>query len=469
MLFDKIYDLMNLDNIKRRQQEKYMQERLDEAKENYAKHFLSEVKENVVERISLEVKESIVKQTYPEIKKHLTTQSMLNANEKHAEQLINKAIKLADIINTTTNETKFYSSYDRIIKIFEELTQYESQISFSYPPSKNLQEIKDKKYDAINAFKKRCISTSIKTTDHYSYSDNEIEQPYFSPKIIIEGLNFYFISVARDIVSQNQVNELSLKRSYNLDSNSYSELIQQLKDAKIIDSSNNILMSLDALEHFFDIYQPKLFSCTHGDFDKDIFTCLGEIIIEDGIKHAEQCFSSIDELLDYLKIMEKLNIIKFNNGNYDVICTMETFHNICKGVPEYYSTLKPATLSSDAISSIDYDSLSGRKFEFFCADLLLQNGFQNVSTTKTSGDHGVDIFAEKDGNTYAFQCKCYSGNVGNSAIQEVLAGKKLYRKDIAVVLTNRFFTTQAIEEATALGVKLWDRDKLEELIKGSVH
>ena len=43
--------------------------------------------------------------------------------------------------------------------------------------------------------------------------------------------------------------------------------------------------------------------------------------------------------------------------------------------------------------------------------------------------------------------------------------KKIYKKDIAVVLTNRYFTDQAIEEAEELGVKLWDRDKLLALIK----
>ena len=31
-------------------------------------------------------------------------------------------------------------------------------------------------------------------------------------------------------------------------------------------------------------------------------------------------------------------------------------------------------------------------------------------------------------------------------------------------MTNRYFTHQGIEEATALGVKLWNRDKLNEMI-----
>ena len=109
--------------------------------------------------------------------------------------------------------------------------------------------------------------------------------------------------------------------------------------------------------------------------------------------------------------------------------------------------------------------MSGLEFERFCADLLEKNGYYNVDVTQGSGDHGIDILAEKDDITYAIQCKCYSSNIGNAAVQQAHTGKSLYHKDIAVVLTNQYFTAQAQEEANALGVKLWDRDKLQDLIE----
>lgn len=115
----------------------------------------------------------------------------------------------------------------------------------------------------------------------------------------------------------------------------------------------------------------------------------------------------------------------------------------------------------------NYDYMTGVDFELFCADLLRKLGFVNVEPTKASGDHGADILAEKDGITYAIQCKCYSSNIGNAAVQQALAGKQYYQKDIAVVLTNQYFTTQAKEEAAKFGVKLWDRDKLNELLRDS--
>ena len=109
--------------------------------------------------------------------------------------------------------------------------------------------------------------------------------------------------------------------------------------------------------------------------------------------------------------------------------------------------------------------MDGYQFELFCAEMLKNNGFINVTVTQKSNDHGIDILAEKDTITYAIQCKRYSSKIGNAAIQQAYSGKGFYHQDVAAVLTNQYFTEQAKIEAQAIGVKLWDRDKLDELIK----
>ena len=58
------------------------------------------------------------------------------------------------------------------------------------------------------------------------------------------------------------------------------------------------------------------------------------------------------------------------------------------------------------------DDMEGHEFEYFCADLLRDKGFLDVEVTRGSGDFGVDILAEKDGVTYAVQCKCYNAPSG---------------------------------------------------------
>lgn len=116
---------------------------------------------------------------------------------------------------------------------------------------------------------------------------------------------------------------------------------------------------------------------------------------------------------------------------------------------------------------VNYDSLTGEEFEDFCVSLLKANGFYNVSKTKSSGDHGIDVLATKNGKRYAIQCKRYSNNIGNKAVQEAYSGKDIYGSDVAVVMTNQYFTKQAINDARKLNVQLWDRNELVKLISSS--
>ncbi len=113
------------------------------------------------------------------------------------------------------------------------------------------------------------------------------------------------------------------------------------------------------------------------------------------------------------------------------------------------------------------DAMDGHAFEYWCADLLSKNGFSSVEVTPGSGDHGVDVLAEKEGIRYAIQCKCYSHDLGNTPVQEVYAGKEMYRCQVGVVMTNRYFTSGAKTLAEQTRVLLWDRDKLQSLIESA--
>lgn len=113
----------------------------------------------------------------------------------------------------------------------------------------------------------------------------------------------------------------------------------------------------------------------------------------------------------------------------------------------------------------DIDLMEGHDFEEFCANLLRKEGFLEVEVTKGSGDYGIDILAEKDGVTYAIQCKCYSTPVGVKAIQEAYAGRDYYDRMVGAVLTNQYFTTPAVEAAKRLKILLWDRGYLERMME----
>ena len=111
------------------------------------------------------------------------------------------------------------------------------------------------------------------------------------------------------------------------------------------------------------------------------------------------------------------------------------------------------------------DEMDGREFEKFCARLLEKRGFIDVNITKASGDFGVDILAEKEGVTYAIQCKRYAEPVGVKAIQEAFAGREYYDRMVGAVLTNQYFTAPAVEAAKKLKILLWDRGYLESMME----
>lgn len=113
----------------------------------------------------------------------------------------------------------------------------------------------------------------------------------------------------------------------------------------------------------------------------------------------------------------------------------------------------------------DIDLMEGHDFERYCAALLQQHGFQEVEVTRGSGDYGIDILAEKDGVTYAIQCKCYASPVGVKAIQEAYAGRDYYDRMVGAVLTNQYFTQPAVEAAKKLKILLWDRGYLESMME----
>lgn len=95
----------------------------------------------------------------------------------------------------------------------------------------------------------------------------------------------------------------------------------------------------------------------------------------------------------------------------------------------------------------------------------MRNGFSHVEVTKGSGDQGVDILADKDGVSYAVQCKHYTSKIPNKAVQEAYAGARFYGCDVPVVLTNSYFLPSALELGDEIGVELWDREELKRLIR----
>lgn len=184
-----------------------------------------------------------------------------------------------------------------------------------------------------------------------------------------------------------------------------------------------------------------------------------------GFSHAAR----LCDILYYYKVLKSDCKKQCGYVYYNVIMNLDSFIKLTDSLhghmPEDSTSENLDCITGDKL--LNPSNMSGPEFEERCAELLRKNGFINVIVTKKSGDHGADVLAEKDGISYAIQCKYYSSTVGNSAVQEAFYAKAFYGKDIAVVMTNSYFTRPAQEEAAKIHVKLWDKDTLRSLLKSS--
>lgn len=114
-----------------------------------------------------------------------------------------------------------------------------------------------------------------------------------------------------------------------------------------------------------------------------------------------------------------------------------------------------------ALSLEQIDQLDGFAFERWVIAMLQADGHPCVNV-RDRGDFGVDLIAHVDTVAVGFQTKRYAGNVGNAAVQQVLAGCDYYGCAVAAVVTQSYFTAAAREQAAhgRYPVVLVDRDGL---------
>jgi hypothetical protein len=155
---------------------------------------------------------------------------------------------------------------------------------------------------------------------------------------------------------------------------------------------------------------------------------------------------------------EEYNVWKFSEKLEEYFKVYEVEMQVLRMEKRLENSSAPTTFTIDSI-----DNMTGVEFEVFLMDLFSKIGYR-VEQTKSTGDQGVDILAYKKDECIAVQAKCYASTVGNSAIQEVVAGIRFYNADKGYVVTNNYFTAAAKELANINGITLWDRDKLSDLI-----
>ena len=188
-------------------------------------------------------------------------------------------------------------------------------------------------------------------------------------------------------------------------------------------------------------------------------------------------FSKIDEYGDadenafgeeFVRLIKKLSSIELNlqselssfiqsggdisyRASYPItfdlfVSLKEQFNDYCVRQKSYRTDINPNTIST----------MSGVDFEQFLVGLLKQSGATEISCTPATGDQGADVLFTAMNTRVAIQAKCYTGSVGNKAVQEIYAAREYYKCDEAWVVTNSIFTLSARTLARQLGVILID-------------
>lgn len=155
----------------------------------------------------------------------------------------------------------------------------------------------------------------------------------------------------------------------------------------------------------------------------------------------QKCYEELEKVS--LEMQEKMQKIFITRKSFDELIQkakkiieeerneLRNLNELEKPLREQYrqEELRQQALIEEQLSYID-GLADGYMFEEYTAVLLKKLGYRNVEVTPGSGDYGVDVLAEKDGITYAIQCKLYSGHVGSDAIQQIYTGKKVYKRQI---------------------------------------
>lgn len=105
------------------------------------------------------------------------------------------------------------------------------------------------------------------------------------------------------------------------------------------------------------------------------------------------------------------------------------------------------------------DEMTGWEFEKWLRCFLERVGYE-VEPTPYRGDFGADFVLTWNGIRIAVQAKRSTRPVGVRAVQEVVAAASYYGCERAMVITNNYYTEQAVLLARANGVWVRSRDDL---------
>jgi len=140
----------------------------------------------------------------------------------------------------------------------------------------------------------------------------------------------------------------------------------------------------------------------------------------------------------------------------------QSFKKLSFVLPHQRNT-KLNTIHNLAIEEID--QMEGKEFEVFLSKLYDAMGYYVELTPHN--DYGIDVLTIKDKIKTGIQAKCYGEGrtIGVEAVNEVCGGAGYWKVQKKMVITNRYFSKEALISAKSNNIEMIDRDGLQLLIK----
>lgn len=115
----------------------------------------------------------------------------------------------------------------------------------------------------------------------------------------------------------------------------------------------------------------------------------------------------------------------------------------------------------------NWKAMRDLEWEHYLAEVFEALGAE-VETTKLIGDQGVDLIVKFNSRRIAVQAKGYHHAVSNAAVQQVVAGMRLYRCSGSAVITNSRFTESAKVLAQSNDCRLIGEEEFPEFVRGNI-
>lgn len=125
---------------------------------------------------------------------------------------------------------------------------------------------------------------------------------------------------------------------------------------------------------------------------------------------------------------------------------------------------KPAYFKNKKFLINEINKMSGAEFEELLVHLFRQQGFQ-VNQVPKSDFICADLILKKKQELIVVQTKRRSINIGVSAVNEVVNAAANHKAHQKWIVTNRYYTKEAIAQASVNKVVLLNRDDLLAMLK----